>query len=139
MFCLHFLSFWTLKLMSCYVTKTNVNLNPFNADNNFFSSFLIADSVPLRCSSGLKKKFNIIRTWKIFKSTFSFCYFHIFFNSKTFQFFIVSLYEGSVGFLPVPTCKTWAFLKVCQRADNFSCLKHQHIKKCLRYILYWNY
>ena len=38
-------------------SKTNVvtNLNPLNSVNNFFSLFLIADSVSLNCSSRLKE------------------------------------------------------------------------------------
>ena len=38
-------------------TKTNVNtnLNPLQLKNKFFSLFLIADSVSLSCSSGLKE------------------------------------------------------------------------------------
>ena len=38
-------------------TKANVdtNLNPLQLKNKFFSLFLIADSVSLSCSSGLKE------------------------------------------------------------------------------------
>ena len=38
-------------------SKTNVatNLKPFDSDDKFISLFLIADSVSLSCSSGLKE------------------------------------------------------------------------------------
>ena len=86
-------------------TKISVaaNLNPLN----FFSLFLIADSVCLSCSWYLKE-FKISTSYVLAKSLkvcSLFCYLLYVFCSKKFTFF-VSLYEGAVGFLPARTCKT---------------------------------
>ena len=50
-----------LSLVSIFLnSKTSIvtDLKPFNSDNNSISLFLVADSVFLSCSSGLKE-FNI--------------------------------------------------------------------------------
>ena len=52
-----FLSTWT---------SVDMNLNPLKSDNNFFSLFLIADSVSLSCNSGLKE-FPISTLWILAK------------------------------------------------------------------------
>ena len=52
------LSYFVLSLLSIFLnTTTNVvtNLNPLNSGNNYISLLLIADSVSLSCSSGLKE------------------------------------------------------------------------------------
>ena len=52
------MSYFVLSSLSIFLnTKTSVvrNLNPLNSVNNFFSLFLIADSVSLICSSGLNE------------------------------------------------------------------------------------
>ena len=52
------LSNFTLSSLSIFLnTKTSIvtNLNLLNSDNNFFYLFLIANSVSLSCTSGLKE------------------------------------------------------------------------------------
>ena len=57
--------------------------------------------------------FNIISTRITFKKQGIVCYsriFVVFFSSKIFSIFVISLYKVVVRFLLVPTCKTLAFL-----------------------------
>ena len=76
-------------------SKANVvtNWNPLNSVNIFFSLFLIADSVSLKCSSGLKKlKFQRYRNLIALKACARFIIF-TFFVQRIFTFF-VSLNKG---------------------------------------------
>ena len=70
--------------------KTNfvTNLHLLNSDNNFFGLFLIADSVSLSCSSGLKE-FKISTLWELAKPLKTCVRFVIFtfFEFKKFSLF----------------------------------------------------
>ena len=89
------LSYFVLSLLSIFLnTKTNVvtNLKPLNSDNNSIRLLLIANSVSLSCSSGLK----ILKTstLQVLAQPLKACALFViftFFRFKKFTVFFVSL------------------------------------------------
>ena len=92
----HFHSYFDTSLLSILLnTKTNVvmNLKPFNRANKSISLLLIANSVSLRCISGLKKiKISTLEDLEKPLKACLFYYFSFFFVYKIFT--ILSLYKG---------------------------------------------
>ena len=89
------LSYFVLFLLSIFLnTKTNVvtNLKPLNSDNNSIRLLLIANSVSLSCSSGLKI-FKISTLQVLAQPLKAYALFVIFtfFRFKKFTVFFVSL------------------------------------------------
>ena len=81
-----------LKILSIFLNfKTNVvlNLEPVNSDNKSISSFLIAESVSLSCSSGFQ---HYRYLHKLYKHVIALLFLH-FFHPKNVTFFIL-WYKG---------------------------------------------
>ena len=89
------LSYFVLSLLSIFLnTKTNVvtNLKPLNSDNNSIRLLLIANSVSLSCSSGLKiLKISTLQVLAQPLKAYALFVIFTFFRFKKFTVFFVSL------------------------------------------------
>ena len=78
-----------LKILSIFLNfKTNVvlNLEPVNSDNKSISSFLIAESVSLSCSSGFQ---HYRYLHKLYKHVIALLFLHFFSSKKCYFFYFM--------------------------------------------------
>ena len=96
--------------------------------------FLIADSIFLSCSSGLKE-FKISTLYKYLHKLYKyviiliFLHFYSLFFMKTFSRFVVLLYKGVVGFIPISSYKNISIFKKLVSLQKLTKSRHTMIQK----------